>query len=55
VKENADGLELSFEQELQRVMVHGLLHMLGYNDKDDEGLSKMRTQETKSISQLKLI
>ena len=33
VKENAKTLEVEFLTELNRVMVHGLLHLLGYKDK----------------------
>ena len=32
VKENAQAYEKSFEQELHRVMIHGVLHLLGYDD-----------------------
>ena len=33
VRENASEFQQSFEQELKRVMIHGLLHLCGYNDK----------------------
>ena len=33
VRENASEFQESFEQELKRVMIHGLLHLCGYNDK----------------------
>lgn len=45
VKENAQNFDVPFEKELKRVLVHGLLHMLGYNDKDDEQQSIMRAKE----------
>jgi probable rRNA maturation factor len=32
VKENADEFRQDFEKELQRVMVHGVLHLIGYSD-----------------------
>ncbi len=32
VKENADEFHQDFEKELQRVMVHGVLHLIGYSD-----------------------
>jgi rRNA maturation RNase YbeY len=33
IKENAKGLKLSLKEEIHRVMLHGLLHLCGYNDK----------------------
>lgn len=35
----------SFEQELQRVMVHGLLHLIGYDDQTPEQQNVMRSKE----------
>jgi len=46
VKENAKNLKLSFTQELHRVMVHGLLHLCGYNDKTDSQRTLMRNKES---------
>ncbi|WP_159521229.1 rRNA maturation RNase YbeY [Sunxiuqinia indica] len=34
VKENADVFKVSFENELNRIIIHGVLHLLGYKDKD---------------------
>ena len=45
VKENAEQLKLAFENELHRVMVHGLLHILGYNDKLESEKAEMRAKE----------
>lgn len=50
VKENALELKLSFEEELKRVMIHGVLHYMGYKDKTKEDKEEMRLQEDKSIS-----
>ena len=36
VKENAEKLSLTFNNELHRVILHGLLHILGYNDKSNK-------------------
>jgi len=33
VKENAKDLNISFKEELKRVMIHGILHYCGYKDK----------------------
>jgi rRNA maturation RNase YbeY len=45
VEENARELNLSFNQELKRVMVHGVLHLMGYNDKDSAQQAAMRQKE----------
>ena len=44
VRENASGLNLSFAEELNRVIIHGVLHLLGYQDKtpDDELLMRQK-------------
>ena len=36
VKENAINFALPFETELRRVIIHGILHLMGYKDKSDE-------------------
>jgi probable rRNA maturation factor len=45
VKENGKD----FSEELIRVMSHGVLHMLGYNDKSEEELMTMRSKEEEWI------
>ena len=45
VKENAKNLEVDFFNELNRVMVHGLLHLLGYKDKTELDAKLMREKE----------
>ena len=45
VKENAEELCVSITDELHRVMVHGVLHLLGYADKSDAERRAMRTKE----------
>ncbi len=45
VKENSINLQISFEDELHRVMVHGILHLLGYTDKNDVEKEEMREKE----------
>ena len=45
VEENAKDRAISAELELKRVMIHGVLHLLGYDDKDPESQAKMRAQE----------
>lgn len=45
VKDNAKDLSTEFETELHRVMIHGVLHLLGYRDKSPEDQSVMRQKE----------
>lgn len=45
VRENATILKLPFKDELNRVIVHGLLHLLGYGDKTDDEINLMRKKE----------
>ena len=49
VLENSKEYNSSFEEELQRVMVHGLLHFMGYNDKTKNRKSQMNKTETQKI------
>jgi len=50
VTENAMEFEVSFHEELCRVMVHGLLHLIGYEDKDVSKQKIMRQKENQYIS-----
>jgi rRNA maturation RNase YbeY len=50
VKENAQNLNIQFELELSRVMVHGLLHLLGYHDKSEQEILQMREKEEAYLS-----
>jgi rRNA maturation RNase YbeY len=45
VQENAKLLGVSFQEELDRVIVHGLLHLIGEDDKTPEKAAKMRAAE----------
>ena len=45
VRENAQDLGISFRDELHRVMIHGVLHLLGYADKDLLSQTAMRKKE----------
>lgn len=45
VTENAKELKVSMEDELSRVMIHGVLHLLGYDDKGAENQATMRAKE----------
>ena len=50
VKDNALDFTVSFEEELHRVMVHGLLHYCGYKDKSDYDVEVMRAKEDYYLS-----
>ena len=45
VIENAQKFKTEIDQELRRVMVHGLLHLLGYNDKTKNDIKTIRSKE----------
>lgn len=45
VKENAQEYGVSFDDELRRVMAHGVLHYCGYKDKTEEDSVVMRAKE----------
>tara|TARA_R110001599_G_scaffold160515_1_gene348307 strand:- start:19238 stop:19666 length:429 start_codon:yes stop_codon:yes gene_type:complete len=50
VTENATDQNVSFEHELNRVLAHGLLHLIGYNDKTEEEQQLMREKEEAYLS-----
>lgn len=52
VKENAKDFDTPFFDELHRVMVHGVLHLLGYNDHEEEEKEKMRKKENEALKLL---
>lgn len=49
VKDNAEAYKCDFKQELARVMSHGLLHLMGYHDKEDKDRAIMRDKEEEKI------
>jgi len=50
VLDNSALYDEPFERELRRVMVHGVLHLLGYNDKTTEEQREMRKKEEAYLS-----
>ena len=54
VKENANEFKVSFQDELHRVIIHGILHLIGYDDKTDADKTAMRSKEDFYLS-LRLI
>ncbi len=53
VDENAKDFKVSFQQELERVIVHGVLHYCGYKDKSEEDAGLMREKENLYLNLLK--
>ena len=49
VLENAEKFNEVFENELHRVMIHGILHFMGYKDKTKKEKTLMRTKEDEKI------
>lgn len=49
VKENSKKFKCTFQDEMRRVMIHGLLHFMGYNDQNNEASAKMRKKENEKI------
>ncbi len=45
LKENARKFAVPFDTELRRVMIHGVLHLIGYKDKSDKEKKLMREKE----------
>jgi rRNA maturation RNase YbeY len=50
VTDNATDFNVSFEEELKRVLVHGILHYCGYKDKGEAEESLMRSKENEKIA-----
>ncbi|WP_373396198.1 rRNA maturation RNase YbeY [Algoriphagus halophilus] len=50
VEENSKKLQVPIEDELSRVISHGLFHLMGYKDKKKEEVEMMRTKEEFAIN-----
>ncbi|TRX23712.1 rRNA maturation RNase YbeY [Flavobacterium franklandianum] len=50
VIENAQDFKVTFEEELKRVLVHGVLHYCDYKDKSEEDVLLMRSKEDEKIA-----
>ena len=53
VKENAGRFRQNPERELMRVMIHGLLHLAGYDDRSEKPARKMRRKENEYLTKLR--
>ncbi|NDB36210.1 MAG: rRNA maturation RNase YbeY, partial [Flavobacteriia bacterium] len=52
IRENASAFSVSVDEELHRVVFHGVLHLLGYNDKTDGEKTQMLIKENYYLSKL---
>ena len=52
-KENAAQFSVTLDKEVNRLLIHGVLHLLGYNDKDATEKAEMRRKEDAYLSLLK--
>lgn len=50
VKENSAQIGVDFEEEMHRVMIHGVLHFIGFNDKTSSEKKEIREQEALALS-----
>ena len=49
VKSNSEKYETCYEEELCRVMIHGILHLCGFNDKTPEDEKRIREKEDDAV------
>ena len=52
IKENAETFGRSYESELHRVIIHGVLHLIGFDDHTEEDEKMMREKEEESLNLL---
>ncbi len=52
VQSNAEMVGTSFEQELMRILIHGVLHLTGQGDKTPETKAEMTAKEEKALAKL---
>ena len=55
VRENALFYGTEFKDELNRVIVHGVLHLIGYDDHTEEDIQEMRAKENYYLSLRELV
>ncbi len=54
VNENAEKFNSSFLNELNRVIIHGILHLMGFSDNTENEKKEMRKKENLCLNQLKI-
>lgn len=52
VKTNAEKFGVNFNQELHRIIIHGILHLCGQDDKTPESRKTMTAKENKALNDL---
>ncbi len=55
VAENAISFDSEFNDELHRVIIHGILHYCGYKDKTETASKEMRLKENEALKQRNFI
>ncbi len=55
VSENAEIFNNKFYNELSRVIIHGILHLIGFKDKTNEQKSQMREQEVLCLKKINFL
>ena len=55
VRENASFYGVEFADELNRVIIHGILHLIGYDDHTEEDIALMRSKENYYLSLRELV
>ena len=55
VEANAQEYNETFRNEMHRVIIHGILHLLGYDDHSEEDIAQMREQEDLALDDLSLV
>ncbi len=50
IKENAKMYKVDSDEELRRVMAHGVLHLIGYGDKSEQEKREMREKENEKLN-----
>jgi len=54
VRSNANEYNVSFENELYRILIHGILHLCGQDDKTAENRAEMTRKENEALEMLRL-
>lgn len=52
VRSNAEQLNIPFDQELLRILIHGILHLTGQGDKTPETKAQMTEKENRALARL---
>lgn len=55
VEANAKEYDVSFRDEMHRVIIHGILHLIGFDDHSEQQTAQMREQEDLALDQLSLV